>query len=67
MERRIKNIFDYQRFSSNLRLSAMIADVEQRYAELSDNELSDEDLDFVNAAGDMYRLEEDEDDEHDEP
>lgn len=67
MERRIKNIFDYQRFSSNLRLSAMIADVEQRYAELSSSELSDDDLDFVNAAGDLYRSEEDQDDELNKP
>lgn len=54
----LKLTFDYQRFSPNSRLSAMIEDVESRYTELSD-----EDLLFVAAAGEAYRM----DDENDNP
>lgn len=54
----LKLTFDYQRFSPNSRLSAMIEDVESRYTELSD-----EDLFFVAAAGEAYRM----DDENDNP
>ena len=56
MINRIKNTFDYQKFSPNSRLSKMIEDVERRYTELSD-----EDLFFVSAAGESYRM----DDEND--
>jgi hypothetical protein len=49
---------DYQRFSPNSRLSEMIDKVEQRYTELND-----EDLFFVAAAGESYRM----DDENDFP
>lgn len=52
----LKTIFDYQRFSPNSRMSTMIEDVERRYTELDD-----EDLFFVAAAGEAYRME----DEHD--
>ena len=58
MINRMKNIFDYQRFSPNSRLSEMIDTVEQRYTELQD-----EDLFFVAAAGESYRM----DDENDTP
>ena len=51
MINRIKNTFDYQKFSPNSRLSKMIEDVERRYTELSD-----EDLFFVSAAGESYRM-----------
>lgn len=40
---------DYQRFSPNSRLKAMIDNVEQRYAAISDADLS-----FVAAAGEPY-------------
>jgi hypothetical protein len=43
--------FDYQKFSPNSRLNKMIEDVERRYTELSD-----EDLFFVSAAGESYRM-----------
>ena len=56
MINRIKNTFDYQKFSPNSRLSKMIEDVERRYTELSD-----EDLFFISAAGESYRM----DDEND--
>lgn len=52
----LKLTFDYQRFSPNSRLSAMIEDVESRYTELSD-----EDLFFVAAAGEAYRMDDDND------
>lgn len=51
MINRIKNTFDYQKFSPNSRLSKMIESVERRYSELSDK-----DLFFVSAAGESYRM-----------
>jgi hypothetical protein len=56
MINRIKNTLDYQKFSPNSRLSKMIEDVERRYTELSD-----EDLFFVSAAGEPYRMDEEND------
>ena len=56
MIQKIKYTLDYQKFSPNSRLSKMIEDVERRYTELSD-----EDLFFVSAAGESYRM----DDEND--
>lgn len=46
MERKLKRVFDYQKFTSNTRLGAMIAETERRY-----QALNDEDLFFVAAAG----------------
>lgn len=51
MIQKLKYTFDYQKFSPNSRLSEMIEDVERRYTELSD-----EDLFFVSAAGESYRM-----------
>lgn len=54
MEQMLRRIFDYQRFSPNRRLSAIISDVENRC-----RALDDEDLSLVSAAGDTdatYRL-----------
>ena len=56
MINKMKYTLDYQKFSPNSRLSKMNADVERRYTELSD-----EDLFFVSAAGESYRM----DDEND--
>ena len=53
---RIKDILDYQRFSPNSRLGEIIEDVQRRYTALSDEELL-----FVSAAGEPYRM----DDEND--
>lgn len=50
MEKTLKRLFDYQKFSGNSRLEAMIRDTESRY----DSVLSDDDLEYVNAAGDTY-------------
>lgn len=48
MERKLKRVFDYQKFTSNNRLGAMIAETERRY-----QALNDEDLFFVAAAGEL--------------
>lgn len=37
MEQKLKSILDYQRFSPNRRLSAIIEDVEKRYYALDDD------------------------------
>ena len=55
MEKTLKRLFDYQKFSGNSRLEAMIRDTESRY----DSVLSDDDLEYVNAAGDIYHLKRD--------
>ena len=47
MEQMLKKVFDYQRFSPNSRLSAMIQETENRYFALKE-----EDLVWVAAAGD---------------
>ena len=56
MINRIKYTLDYQRFSPNNRLGEIIEDVQRRYTALSD-----EDLLLVSAAGEPYRM----DDEND--
>jgi len=56
---KMKALFDYQRFSDNVRLNAIIVDVEKRYA----TALSDEDLSLVSAAGEAFQLLEDADDD----
>ena len=47
VERMLRRVFDYQRFSPNRRLSAMIEEVKNPYRSLDDEELS-----LVAAAGD---------------
>lgn len=47
MEKKIKKLFDYQRFEKNEKLEKLIRDTESRYAK----ELSDDDLSHVSAAG----------------
>lgn len=46
MENKLKRVFEYQKFSPNRRLSAMIAETERRY-----QALDDADLFLVSAAG----------------
>lgn len=48
MENELEKLFDYQRFEKSDRLEKLISETEHRYPK----ELSDEDLFFVNAAGD---------------
>lgn len=47
MEKKLKSLFDYQRFEQNARLNKLISETENRYA----RELSDDDLAMVAAAG----------------
>ncbi len=47
MENKIKALFEFQRFSGNKRLEAMINDAESRYQDA----LSDDELENVSAAG----------------
>lgn len=49
MENKLSRLFDFQKFEKNNALEALIAESENRYA----RELSDDDLEFVNAAGEM--------------
>ena len=56
MENKIKNMFEYQRFSRNSKLADLIADTESRF----NAALSDDDLELVSAAG-MPELNEDDD------
>lgn len=48
MEKKLKSMFEFQRFAGNDRLSKLIAETENRY---SAQELNDDDLWMVNAAG----------------
>ena len=50
MEKKLKKLFDYQRFEKNERLEKTIKETESRYK----GELSDEDLAFVAAAGNIF-------------
>ena len=50
MEKTLKRLFDYQKFSGNSHLERLINDTESRYG----NALSDDDLEYVNAAGSTY-------------
>lgn len=52
-EKKLKGLFDYQTFRRSRRLEAIIADTERRYGA---SELSEEDLSFVSAAGDIQSL-----------
>ena len=63
MINKLKYTLDFQRFSPNSRLSAMIDDVERRYVRPHFREISDDGLFFVSAAGESYRM----DDGNDNP
>ena len=52
MENRLKKLFDFQRFQGNKHMETLISDTESRY-EKEPEGLLDEELDFVNAAGEM--------------
>ena len=47
MEKKLKKMFDYQRFEPSARLAKLINETESRYA----REISDDDLYMVAAAG----------------
>ena len=50
MEKVLKQMFDYQKFYGNSHLEMLINDTESRYG----NVLCDDELEYVNAAGDFY-------------
>ncbi|MBQ0097881.1 MAG: hypothetical protein KBS62_02955 [Oscillospiraceae bacterium] len=52
MEEKLKRLFDFQKFEKNEKLSALIEETQKRYAE----ELSEEDLEQICAAGDIASL-----------
>ena len=45
----LEKLFDFQKFENNSRLAKLISETESRYAKV----LSDDELDMVNAAGDI--------------
>lgn len=49
MNDRLRELFDYQRFAGNKRLAALI----ERAEGVQSESLSDDDLEYVNAAGDI--------------
>ena len=49
MENKLKKLFDFQKFEGNASLQSVIDDVHARYAK---KELSMDDMEWVNAAGD---------------
>lgn len=59
MERKLKSLFEYQRFEKNEDLEAIIKETENRY----NFELSDEDLFYVSAAGNPFEQNAKKDDE----
>ncbi len=50
MEKKLKQLFDFQRFSENERLAGLIRETESRYKSV---ELSDDSLSQVAAAGEV--------------
>lgn len=58
-ETKLSWIFDFQRFERNKKLQALIDDTENRYAYA----LSDDDLEWVNAAGEIENKEKKNDDD----
>ncbi|TGY92618.1 hypothetical protein E5329_19410 [Petralouisia muris] len=61
MEEELRRLFDFQKFSENLRLAEMLDETEKRYGEA----LSDEELEQVNAAGEFAPFESREDNSDD--
>lgn len=55
MENLLKKLFDFQRFEGNKRMETLISETEKRYGGKG---LSDDELDFVNAAGEMLPVNE---------
>ena len=60
--KKLKALFDYQRFERNERLQALIEDTENRCM----NALSDDDLEWVSAAGEETDLKDKKDGQEDE-
>lgn len=62
MTKKLTALFDYQRFERNERLQALIEDTENRCM----NALSDDDLEWVSAAGEETDLKDKKDGQEDE-
>ena len=62
MTKKLTALFDYQRFERNKRLQALIEDTENRCM----NALSDDDLEWVSAAGEETDLKDKKDGKEDE-
>ena len=63
MERKLRSLFDFQRFNENEHLSRVIGEVEKKYYKTTSpfmEKLEDDDLYFVNAAGEVRSMEESE-------
>lgn len=60
MEKKLKKLFDYQRFEQNAKLEKLIQETESRYAK----ELSEEDLSLVSAAGEIKEEQKTFEDDH---
>lgn len=58
-EAKLLSIFDFQRFEGNKKMQALIDDTESRYAYA----LSDDDLEWVNAAGEIENKDKKNDDD----
>lgn len=61
MEKKLKILFDYQKFKGNKKLAALIEDTESRYA----TELSDDEISLVAAAGEPFEEQPKKEDTHD--
>lgn len=57
MDNLLKKLFDFQRFQRNEHVEMLISETESRYGEVPKG-LSDEELDFVNAAGEVSPMNE---------
>ncbi len=51
MDRKLKSLFDYQKFQRNTKLEQLIADIESRYS----RELGDDEISGVSAAGEGFQ------------
>lgn len=51
MDKKLKQLFDYQLFEDNPRLSAMLSRTHEKYDFSGDRELSDDEVGELNAAG----------------
>ena len=55
MEKKLKQLFDYQLFENNPRLDAMLSRTHEKYDFSGDGELSDDEVEELNAAGSVVR------------
>lgn len=55
MEKKLKQLFDYQLFENNPRLAAMLSRTHEKYDFSDDGELSDDEVEELNAAGSVVR------------